>query len=43
MGFGTGGGAGAGRGKFSGKKCRLISMFCLTSVFFLLEIVTGMV
>jgi zinc transporter 1 len=43
MGFGTGGGAGMGRGKFSGKKCRLISMFGLTSVFFLLEIVTGYV
>ena len=41
MGHGTGGGAGSGGGKFSGKKCRLISMFCLTTAFFLLEIVTG--
>jgi len=43
MGLGAGGGAGSGRGKFSGKKCRLICMFCLTTVFFLLEIVTGYV
>ena len=36
-----GAGSGLGRGKFSGKKCRLISMFALTSAFFLVEIVTG--
>jgi zinc transporter 1 len=36
-----GAGSGLGRGKFSGKKCRLVSMFALTSAFFLVEIVTG--
>ncbi|XP_023344529.1 zinc/cadmium resistance protein isoform X2 [Eurytemora carolleeae] len=36
-----GAGSGSGRGKFSGKKCRLVSMFALTSAFFLVEIVTG--
>lgn len=43
--MGSGGGLGLGRGggKFSGKKCRLICMFCLTSIFFLVEIVTGYV
>jgi len=31
----------AGRGKFSGKKCRLISMFSLTTMFFFVEIIVG--
>jgi len=43
MGFGEGSGSGSGRGKFTGKKCRLVSMFCLTTAFFLVEIVTGYV
>merc|ERR1719376_1361322 len=30
-----------GQGKFSGKKCRLVSMFCLTTAFFLVEIIVG--
>jgi zinc transporter 1 len=34
-------GMGAGRGKFTGKKCRLASMFSLTTVFFLVEIIVG--
>jgi len=41
MGYGDGAGAGRGQGKFTGKKCRLISMFCLTTAFFLVEILTG--
>ena len=34
-------GVGAGRGRYSGKKCRLVSMFSLTTAFFLVEIVVG--
>ena len=30
-------------GRFSGKRCRLVSMFGLTSAFFLVEIVVGYV
>merc|ERR1719376_1199856 len=30
-----------GQGKFSGKKCRLVSMFSLTTAFFLVEIIVG--
>jgi len=41
MGLGRGSGEGRGSGKFSGKKCRLASMFGLTSAFFLVEIVVG--
>jgi len=37
MGWGTG----RGEGKFSGKKCRLASMFSLTTAFFLVEIIVG--
>jgi cation diffusion facilitator family transporter len=41
MGFGLGIGMGRGRGKFSGKKCRLVSMFSLTTAFFFVEIIVG--
>ena len=41
MGVGGGRGEGRGRGKFSGKKCRLVSMFSLTASFFLVEIIVG--
>ena len=34
-------GGGRGEGKFSGKKCRLVSMFSLTTAFFLVEIIVG--
>jgi len=34
-------GQGSGRGRFSGKKCRLVSMFSLTTAFFLVEIIVG--
>ena len=34
-------GTGRGEGKFSGKKCRLVSMFSLTTAFFLVEIIVG--
>jgi len=34
-------GRGRGEGKFSGKKCRLASMFSLTTAFFLAEIIVG--
>ena len=34
-------GRGRGEGKFSGKKCRLVSMFSLTTAFFLVEIIVG--
>jgi len=37
MGFGEG----RGQGRYTGKKCRLICMFGLTSAFFLVEIVVG--
>ena len=30
-------------GRYSGKKCRLLSMFTLTSVFFVVELVVGYV
>ena len=30
-------------GRYSGKKCRLISMFVLTAIYFLVEIVVGYV
>jgi len=36
-------GVGRGSGRYSGKKCRLVSMFSLTSAFFLVEIVVGYV
>ena len=36
-------GTGRGEGKFSGKKCRLVSMFSLTTAFFLVEIIVGYV
>lgn len=41
MGLGLGAGFGRGRGRFTGKKCRLVSMFSLTTVFFLVEIIVG--
>jgi len=41
MGLGSGLGVGRGKGKFSGKKCRLVSMFSLTTMFFLVEIIVG--
>lgn len=41
MGSGTGSGEGKGEGRYTGKKCRLICMFALTSSFFLVEIVVG--
>ena len=34
-------GLGRGAGRYSGKKCRLVSMFSLTTAFFLVEIVVG--
>jgi len=36
-----GAGEGSGGGRYSGKKCRLVSMFSLTVVFFFVEIVVG--
>jgi len=36
-----GAGEGSGGGRYSGKKCRLVSMFSLTVAFFLVEIVVG--
>jgi len=36
-----GAGKGKGNGRFSGKKCRLVSMFSLTTAFFLVEIIVG--
>jgi len=36
-----GAGEGRGEGRYSGKKCRLVSMFSLTFAFFLVEIVVG--
>ena len=41
MGAGEGSGDGSGGGRYSGKKCRLVSMFSLTVVFFLVEIIVG--
>lgn len=38
-----GAGSGYGAGRYSGKKCRLVSMFALTSAFFLVEIIVGYV
>jgi len=36
-----GAGKGRGQGRFTGKKCRLVSMFSLTTAFFLVEIIVG--
>ena len=36
-----GAGEGRGGGRYTGKKCRLVSMFSLTVVFFLVEIIVG--
>ena len=36
-----GAGDGSGGGRYSGKKCRLVSMFSLTVVFFFVEIIVG--
>jgi zinc transporter 1 len=36
-----GAGDGRGKGRFSGKKCRLVSMFSLTTAFFFVEIIVG--
>jgi len=36
-----GAGEGRGQGRFSGKKCRLVSMFSLTTAFFFVEIIVG--
>jgi len=36
-----GAGEGRGEGRYSGKKCRLVSMFSLTFSFFLVEIIVG--
>ena len=36
-----GAGEGRGEGRYSGKKCRLVSMFSLTFAFFLVEIIVG--
>ena len=36
-----GAGRGRGEGRYTGKKCRLVSMFSLTVAFFLVEIVVG--
>eukprot|EP00092_Neocalanus_flemingeri_P047619 GFUD01054035.1.p1 GENE.GFUD01054035.1~~GFUD01054035.1.p1 ORF type:complete len:536 (-),score=154.62 GFUD01054035.1:840-2447(-) len=41
MGAGTGRGEGRGEGRYSGKKCRLVSMFSLTTAFFFVEIIVG--
>lgn len=41
MGLGLGAGLGRGGGRFTGKKCRLVSMFSLTTIFFLVEIIVG--
>jgi len=41
MGSGNGSGEGRGEGRYTGKKCRLICMFALTSAFFLVEIIVG--
>ena len=34
-------GAGGDGSRYTGKKCRLVSMFSLTVVFFLVEIIVG--
>jgi len=36
-----GAGTGRGEGRYSGKKCRLVSMFSLTTAFFFVEIIVG--
>jgi len=36
-----GAGSGRGEGRYSGKKCRLVSMFSLTTAFFFVEIIVG--
>jgi len=41
MGIGMGLGEGRGSGRYTGKKCRLICMFGLTTAFFFVEIIVG--